>query len=116
MRGKTLPWSTRTTVLAAAPTLFAALGWWLGGVFGYELVAVVVALLVWAPTPLGLGMRLLDRDMDDYTDTLLNGAGEMTRAKTHLWLLQSATPLGRDLRVWTVAWVFAVLVGAGLTW
>lgn len=116
MRGKSLPWSARTTTLAAAPTLFAVLGWALGGVFGYGHVALLAALLVWAPTPLGLGMRLLDRDMDDYTDTLLAGAGEMTRAKTHLWLLQSATTLGRDLRVWTAAWVFAVLVGAWLVW
>jgi len=106
-------WSGRTALLAAGPVLSTTAAWFIGNLFEYGGILLLVSLLAWIPNPLGLGMRLLDHDMDDFNDDRLRGVSGLDRAKEYKLLLGSNTVLGRDLRVSVGAWVVAVLL-AGL--
>lgn len=103
-----VPLTTRTYVLTVGPLASTLLAYGLGTIWSMGVFAAAFSLLVWMPSPMGLGMRLLDRDMDAHEEMLMGQASLGQRLRAYAWLLTSATPLGQDLRYYLGGFVVAV--------
>lgn len=98
MNEASIPMTSRTYVLALAPAASVAAAVTVGAVFSAPVLAGLVMLGLWAPHPLGLGVRLLDKDLDAHEDMLMSKATLGQRLRAYAWLWTSRTPVGQDLR------------------